>query len=111
MGRQKCRNTPETFELNVMVARNPGVFHLTRLFEKPDCFYSRASPGRQNSRCRTTQRSGFFRKSDVDVGMNVRSPAVMPDERRAFHSPDIPRLVAANVVLLIERHMQLVDSA
>ena len=34
----------------------------------------------------------------------------MPDEGWTFHTPDVPGLIAADVFLLVERHVQLIDS-
>ena len=35
----------------------------------------------------------------------------MPHERRAFDTPDVPQLVVVQIALLIERHVQFVESA
>src|SRR5262245_4799762 len=49
--------------------------------------------------------------ADVDVGMDMRGPAEMPDDGRPFHAPDVPFLVVEQVFLLVEGHVQLVDAA
>ena len=48
--------------------------------------------------------------ADIDVSMNVRSTSVVPHEGWTFHTPDVPGLIAADVFLLVERHVQLIDS-
>ncbi len=49
--------------------------------------------------------------SDIDIRMHVRRTSIVPDERWTFNSPDIPGLVAADIFLLIEGHVQLIDAA
>ena len=43
--------------------------------------------------------------------MHVRRAAEVPDERRAFDTPDVPHLVVVEVTLLVERQVQLVEAA
>ena len=43
--------------------------------------------------------------------MDVRGAAEVPDEVRAFEPPDVPLLVLADVVRLVEGHVELVEPA
>jgi len=49
--------------------------------------------------------------SDVNVSVDVGRAAKMPDKGWAFHSPNIPDLVAVKIFLLIESHVQLVETS
>src|SRR5437588_1325011 len=59
-------------------------------------------------------RSRFLRlrvAGDVDVGVYVRSAAEVPDEGWPFQPPDVPDLVGADVVVLVESNVHLVEAA
>src|SRR5438105_15869104 len=42
------------------------------------------------------------RGGDIDVGVHVRGAPEVPDEGWAFQAPDVPNLVGADVVVLVE---------
>src|SRR5438067_12995666 len=51
------------------------------------------------------------RGGNIHVRMHVRCAAEMPHERGTFQPPDIPNLVGAEVVVLIEGQVELVHPA
>src|SRR6266849_2552421 len=48
---------------------------------------------------------------DVDISVHVRGAAEVPDEGRPFQSPDVPNLVRADVLVLVEGDVHLVEAA
>src|SRR5438477_12160741 len=48
---------------------------------------------------------------NVDIGVYVRGAAEVPDEGRPFQPPDVPNLVRADVLVLVEGDVHLVEAA